>query len=635
MRSVTRTTMAFLAMVTSSAAFQNVAAQVDSHGGWVSILEPSEWRGEGTRGIVVRQRRSLRVSGLAYQPSGVTGILINGEPATVTPIKDGQVRFVGYVVPASDAREVEVVVYSAAPPLVRKYGVRVVAAAHTYEKPADAWDEAGGGFLGQRFAVVVGVSEYNDSSIHALRYADDDARAFYQFLLSDRAGLGGFDKDNVELLLNDEATYRNIRTALFSFLMKATERDVVVLYFAGHGAADPYRPTDYYLLSYDTEVGSLAGTALPMSDVSEAVHRLRARDVIVITDACHSAAVGGQMAMRSASPNAINRTFLEQMASSTGGYVTITASEVTQYSQEDARWGGGHGAFTYYLLQGLDGAADQDQDRIVTLGEAFEYVRDRVQRDTRNAQVPTVSQTPWDRSWPMSIVLEEPSKPQAAEPQERPKPVSRPAAQKPVPQRPAAAPEKDKTQVAGTMPYPGTGVWLRVNLGGGQTAFDTDGASVSGAAGQISFAIGTVVGGRVALFGLVSTDLITGPELTLGTTSVTTDKDVTASQTAFGAGVGLLTRSNVFLSAALLFPKMTLKQTSSNLVGESKIGMGLELVVAKDWPVRPTLSLGVGARAFFGSMKDRVGTGQWNAKGFGITGSLTYMPKGLPNPTGR
>ena len=190
MRSVAPTIVAFVAMLACSAALQSLDAQVDSQNGWVSILEPAEWRGEGTRGIVVRERRSVRVSGLAYHPSGVTSVLINGEPATTSPQQDGQVRFLGYVAGDANLREVEVVVYSGGPPMIRNYGIRVVEARQTYEEPEEAWDEASGGFLGQRFAVVVGVSQYNDRSIRALKYADDDALAFYGFLVSDRGGAG-------------------------------------------------------------------------------------------------------------------------------------------------------------------------------------------------------------------------------------------------------------------------------------------------------------------------------------------------------------------------------------------------------------------------------------------------------------
>ena len=49
----------------------------------------------------------------------------------------------------------------------------------------------------------------------------------------------------------------------------------------------------------------------------------------------------------------------------------ITASDISESSFEDAKWGDGHGVFTYFLLQGLQGEADPNHDGVVTAGELF------------------------------------------------------------------------------------------------------------------------------------------------------------------------------------------------------------------------------------------------------------------------
>ncbi|HET6765329.1 MAG TPA: pre-peptidase C-terminal domain-containing protein [Longimicrobiaceae bacterium] len=380
----------------------------------VTILEPREWSdgAAATRGIVVSARQSLRVVGTASTPGGVVNVTVNGVRASLQPDGHGSTRFVGYVPVRDDTRAVEVVAYGpTGAPMRRSYTVAPTPAAQAYTRPEQAW--AGGThFKGKRWAVVVGVSQYHDARITPLQYADADARSFYQFLRSDQAGLGGFAEENVKLLVNEQANYRSIRSALFTFLKAATEDDVVVIYFAGHGMADPERPEQLYLLLNDSDMEDIAGSAFPMKDVSDAVRNIYARNVVVITDACHSAGVGGQIqgargpvAVRAAGElNQINQAFLESVQASNGGSVIFTASGANQYSQEDARWGGGHGVFTYFLLQGLNGAADEDDDRIVTLGEMMEYTRDNVRRETRNAQIPTISQTSYDDAWPMSIV---------------------------------------------------------------------------------------------------------------------------------------------------------------------------------------------------------------------------------------
>jgi uncharacterized caspase-like protein len=260
----------------------------------------------------------------------------------------------------------------------------------------------------QRWAVIVGISDYQDGTIADLQYADDDARAVYEFLRSPAAGMGGFPESNIRLLVNEDATSRNLRSALTTFLRQSTPNDVVFLYFAAHGAPDPYRPDDLYILTHNTRIDDIAATAVSMEDINGAVQDAYAYNKILFADVGHSAGVG--MGSRSLSANPINVAFTEYMGSPHGGFVAFTASEANQLSQEGEQWGGGHGVFTYYLLEGLRGAADLptnggDGDRIVTLGEVMEYTRDRVRRATRNAQIPTISLTSYDRYWPMAAAI--------------------------------------------------------------------------------------------------------------------------------------------------------------------------------------------------------------------------------------
>ncbi|MEW5926261.1 MAG: tetratricopeptide repeat protein [Gemmatimonadota bacterium] len=369
---------------------------------YLELLEPTEWAGSGTRGLAAPVRRSIRVVGEAMHATGARTVLINGARASLQRRPNGAVRFVGYVPVGTDSRTVDIQVDGqTGAPIRRQFAVEPVAA------PAPGpGDLAAPRTRGQRWAVVVGVSKYADGGITPLRYADRDAEAFYRFLLSERAGGGGFKPENVKLLLNEEATFQGLRTALFTFLKSSTEDDQVIIYFAGHGAPDPQRRDDLYLLAYDTRAADLSGSGFPMYEVKNAVEKVLARDILVITDACHSAGVGSSDGTRSLETNQINDIFLNQLNSSTGGQVIFTASMANQTSSEHERWGGGHGIFTHHLLEALNGAADEDGDRIVSLLEMMEWTRDRVRRETQNAQIPSISTTSYDPLWPMSIVLD-------------------------------------------------------------------------------------------------------------------------------------------------------------------------------------------------------------------------------------
>lgn len=367
----------------------------------IEILEPAAWQGQDTRGIGVRQRLGLRVEGIARSEGRIDRVTLNGAEAALTG-GENEARFVGYVTPTVENPEVLVEAYDGDRLLAsRRFPVVVEATDEVFDDPTSAWGESSG-FSGERWAVVIGISEYQDPEVPELRYADDDAMAFYNFLTSPAAGMGGFNPDNIRLLLNEDATYREIRLAFRDFLKSATEDDVVFIFFAGHGAPDRERPEDLYLVAHDTEYASIAGTGFPMEDVNDAIRRTYARTIVSFIDACHSAGVGGQTGLR-AIANPINQAFLGRAERSLGVQVSFTASQVNQYSQEGPQWGGGHGVFTYHLLRSLEGAADVDGDGIVTLGESLEWTRDRVRRETRSGQIPSISQTAFDSSWPMSI----------------------------------------------------------------------------------------------------------------------------------------------------------------------------------------------------------------------------------------
>ncbi|MCX7984563.1 MAG: caspase family protein [Bacteroidetes bacterium] len=255
----------------------------------------------------------------------------------------------------------------------------------------------------QRWAVVVGVSEYQNSAIPSLKYADKDAEAFANFLRRPQGG--GFDSEHMRVLLNKDATLSNIKDALINFLSQAIDIDLVIIYFAGHGAPEPGRPQNMYLLTYDTDPRALGTTAFPMWDIQTVLARyITAKRVVVFTDACHSGGISVEFATRGlgiTQTNLINQ-YLADLAKSKEGVVVFTASAAGEVSQEYPEYG--HGVFTYFLLQGLEGKADYNNDYTVTINELMQYVEEQVKRKTRGAQNPTRSQTQYDKDLTMSII---------------------------------------------------------------------------------------------------------------------------------------------------------------------------------------------------------------------------------------
>jgi uncharacterized caspase-like protein len=258
------------------------------------------------------------------------------------------------------------------------------------------------------YAVIIGISSYQDSKLN-LAFADDDAELYYNFLRSPSGG--SVAEQNISLLLNEKATRANIIKALNTQFSNAFEEDLVIIYIAAHGIPSSTGNRLYFLGS-DADLNNLAGTAISQGEFEEAMTTTKAQKRIWIADACHSGAVvSSETAIPTHTrgvgdlPEAtlVNR-LLSRMASAEAGYVILSASSAGETSVESSQWGGGHGVFTYYLVEGLKGAADTNKNNLVDIREMFEYVRTKVSADTKGEQYPLLNGK-YTREFPMSVVI--------------------------------------------------------------------------------------------------------------------------------------------------------------------------------------------------------------------------------------
>jgi len=137
-----------------------------------------------------------------------------------------------------------------------------------------------------------------------------------------------------------------------------------------------------YLIPADADPDDLYSTALPIDEMQTIFSRVEAERMVVFLDACYSGAAGGRTfsAKRTRATN-LDDQFLERLTRSKGRAI-ITASRPSEVSIELAELG--HGIFTYYLVQGLKGAADLNKDGIVTVQELYEYLEQQVAKKSRS-----------------------------------------------------------------------------------------------------------------------------------------------------------------------------------------------------------------------------------------------------------
>ncbi|MFZ1514509.1 MAG: caspase family protein, partial [Saprospiraceae bacterium] len=204
---------------------------------------------------------------------------------------------------------------------------------------------------GATYAVVVGISDYQDKDIPDLRYADKDAEAFANFLRSEAGGK--LDKDHLKMLLNKEATMAQFANALDWLWENVKEGDQAIIYFSGHGDVEKKSLTQPgFLLCWDAPARVyMAGGAFALPMLQEVISTLSIQNkakVIVITDACRSGKLAGNsVGGAQATASNLSKQFANE--------IKILSCQPNEYSIEGEQWGGGRGAFSFNLVNALYG----------------------------------------------------------------------------------------------------------------------------------------------------------------------------------------------------------------------------------------------------------------------------------------
>ncbi len=267
----------------------------------------------------------------------------------------------------------------------------------------------------QLWGVVIGISQYQrgdeedgGNRINNLKFADDDAKAVYDFL---RSEAGGRFKDKTEgghllLLTNEQATHSAVRKSLET-LKEARPEDYFVIYIAAHGVlgieqgGEKSRQVPYFVL-HDTNLGNLRETAIRMEEFKQLVRSLKAQKGLVLADTCHSAGIMLEGRRLRGDLNAHSR-FLEEMKAIPRGVGFIAASDEVEASGESQKLQAG--IFTWNLLAGLRGNADTDGNGMVTFREIKSYLRTEVPKRTENRQNPAFHATDIEANdLPLSLV---------------------------------------------------------------------------------------------------------------------------------------------------------------------------------------------------------------------------------------
>lgn len=233
--------------------------------------------------------------------------------------------------------------------------------------------------VGNRWALVIGISEFADSNIPGLKFASKDATDFAH-LLTTRAG---FKPDHVHLVTDSKATRQRILDELADKWLPSVvkEEDAVLVFISSHGtpAAKDIGALNY-LVTYDTQRDHLFSTGIAMQYVTDMLHdRLKNARIFLVCDTCYSGATSGGITDAKYG-NSVASDLL-----SSARELVLCSSSANERSWESRRYS--NGVFTGKLMQILKTGANSSNFQ-----QVFETLKHDVETEVREDY--QVGQTP-------------------------------------------------------------------------------------------------------------------------------------------------------------------------------------------------------------------------------------------------
>jgi len=217
-------------------------------------------------------------------------------------------------------------------------------------------------------AIIIGIEKYK--SVGLASFADKDARVFYDYA---RRALG-VRAENIKLLVDEKADAAEILVTFKNWLparVKTGSTDVYVFY-SGHGLPSE-DGSSLYLLPHEARTDLLERTAVSQSELVAAIQKSSPKSVTMFLDSCYSGqSRTGETLLASARPISVKA----KQSMFPKNFTVISASAPDQYSfsSPDLK----HGIFSYYLMRGMEGEADSNNDKQITVGEMRAYLAENV-----------------------------------------------------------------------------------------------------------------------------------------------------------------------------------------------------------------------------------------------------------------
>lgn len=323
----------------------------------VVISEPNV---DLTRGFKIVKTKKIQVKGKVTDKDGIYEVLVNGVDAMVyedgtfvanVPLKIGSNEL---VVKATDIKQAS---------STKRFNIKRKSPDIDITKPdliVKKEDKLLNIGFGKYYALIIGVSEYNDASnvpdLEGL--PTKDAKDLSDILVNKY----NFDEENV-VLLNNSPTENQILREFVKLKQKVTKKDNVLIFYAGHGIYDESTETGSWLPSdADPEYGL---NMISNSTIKDYIKGINSKHTLLISDACFSGSIFKTRTYKTA-PKSITRKFElpSRKAITSGTLKTVPNKSV----------------FLKYLIDRLT----NNQDLYLTARSIFDKIEEPVMNNSKN-----------------------------------------------------------------------------------------------------------------------------------------------------------------------------------------------------------------------------------------------------------
>ncbi len=152
--------------------------------------------------------------------------------------------------------------------------------------------------IAKKYALIVGVNLFKDSSKLNLKYPSKDATDIYTYLVNPKGG--NIPLNNITLLTDEQVTRASINKVLQNIKNKAQRDDLVFVYFSSHGTP-PDKDGFSHIVVHDSilpkGINSVQDkinawtTSFRQEALKEFNQTIKAKRLVVILDTCYSGAV--------------------------------------------------------------------------------------------------------------------------------------------------------------------------------------------------------------------------------------------------------------------------------------------------------------------------------------------------------